>query len=62
MHADQGPKLLADALQDTQAVVAGQGFEKILDGIVGTGRVFDKFVDNLILVLHCQRWCRKNGW
>ena len=47
----EGAELLADALEDGETVVGGQGLEELLDGLVGAAGGFLELGDNLLLVL-----------
>lgn len=52
--ADNLAKLLADALEDAEAVVLGQGGEQVVDGLVGGAGLLLEFGDDGGLVLSAQ--------
>lgn len=49
--AHEGGELLADALEDAEAVVLGQGLEELLEGLVGDAGGLLELADDLLLVL-----------
>lgn len=55
----QGAELLADVLEDAQAVVLGQGGEEVLEGValVATARELLQLGDDFLLVGACQGRC-----
>lgn len=53
---DELAKLLGDALEQSKAVVLGEGLEEVLDGGVAAAGLLGKLGDDGGLVLGAERW------